>query len=118
MSEEEAKLAEWLRGAQQQQEAAREQRMKEKGMLPFVQLETGDNKLKLVRKIPMSPEKNRFGRAGVYVKQSKEERVWTVNPNSPVYSQIIEFLAKGTEDIIVTKTGSGKNTRYDVRPDK
>lgn len=118
MSEEEAKMAEWLRNAQSQQEIAREARMKEKGMLPFVQLEIGDNKLRLLRKIPQSPENNKYGRAGVYVRQSKEERIWTVNPNSPVYSQIIDFLSKGQEDIIVTKTGSGKNTRYDVRPGK
>ncbi len=118
MSEEEAKLAEFLRTEQERLDRARQERMAEKGQLPFAQFDTGDSKIRLVRKVPQSPEANKYGRAGFYVVQAKQERMWTVNPRSPIYRQIIEYLTKGQLDIIVTKTGSGKNTRYDVRPGK
>jgi len=107
----------------------RDERIKERGDLPFLpSLQKGTTRLTLLRKFPKKIEPKpsdqyQTTRGAFSVKAVKRknfdvdaetEYAWTVNMNSPTYRALIELLAKAPLNIDVSKTGEGKQTRYDV----
>lgn len=127
-------LGEFLRQENERLATEQAQRIKETGGVPFLgTLPVGQTTLTLLKKVPkhLEPKPSdqyQTVRKGFFVVEGKHKaneklneediKMWTVNVNSPTYRDVIEMLAKAPIAINVVKTGSGKQTRYDVVPAK
>lgn len=128
-------LGEFLRQENERLQAEQAQRIKETGGVPFLgTLPVGQTTLTLLKKVPkhLEPKPSdqyQTVRKGFFVTEGNviallkkgaktDEKMWTVNVNSPTYRDVIEMLAKAPIAVNVVKTGSGKQTRYDVVPAK
>ena len=93
--------------------------IKAKGGLPYLDsLETGETLLHLHPIIPTNNEyQGRVRKQFVVSKPGKDEKLaWTVNPQSPLYRDLLDILIKAPCNIRVIRTGEGKSdTRYTIK---
>ena len=101
----------------------RRQALEQKGKFPFITIPEGVTELELLSEIPQKYT-DQFGkeRAGFIVIKDGEKYTWGVPVASSQYRQLINIIANGylftngKTRIQVIRTGTGKNTRYSIKP--
>ncbi len=90
------------------------ERMREKGMLPFLKLPQGESEITILKE-PIKNVTGKFGdRKQFAVMYKGEKYVLNVNPESPLYKGLLEALANGRTTVRIVKAGEGQQVRYSV----
>ena len=103
-----------------QQEKENDERIRaklaEEGKSPFLRLEIGENKFTLLPRIPTTRQSN-FARDQSVFKVTKNdmEYDWPVTKSSPMHIKVVRLLSSAPVGLCVIRTGTGKNTRLDLK---
>ena len=77
-------------------------------------LKTGANALTVLEDEPQTVTTSRGPRKLLTVTVGGEYKKLKLNPKNPVYRQILEKLAKGEHEVVLIKSGIGKDTKYNL----
>ena len=116
-------LSELAKFSEQELERIDKQRqdaIKAKGGLPFLpKLELGVNRVRLLGEIPKDSTDPNGKAKKLFTVESgtkAEKYSWSVNPNSPLYRDLLKVLPTAPVDLDVIRTGETRtDTRYSVR---
>jgi len=108
-------LEQYISEEEMQSEEARDKAMQEKGMLPYLALESGKiTRFKILKQIPQkrisSYDKLQYV---IKVMHKDELKDWTVTVNSPFAGYVREKLSLAPIDVAVLRSGKGTETRYE-----
>jgi len=113
----------WAKEEQEKLNEQRRQALEQKGKFPYITIPEGVTELELLSEIPQKYT-DPYGkeRAGFIVVKDGEKYTWGVPVASSQYRQLINIIANGylfengKTKIQVIRTGTGKNTRYSIKP--
>ena len=109
------KKALWYKRAKEVIDEERRLRFEEKGYKPLWYPPVGETTIHVDPNIPPRTVETRRGtREVIRIYIEGEALDWMINPNSPVWRQILEGLCSNITKIKVVRAGEGKQTRMSV----
>ena len=120
---EKSDIKNWAKEELEKINEQRRQALEQKGKFPYITIPEGVTELELLSEVPQKYT-DQFGkeRAGFIVIKDGEKYTWGVPIASSQYRQLINIIANGylfengKTKIQVIRTGTGKNTRYSIKP--
>jgi hypothetical protein len=106
----------WLKGEKERQQEQLREKLKEKGLSPYIRFEVGETKIKLTRGIP-AQRVNNYGKTvrDFIVQKDGETYTWSVSEASPLFRKLLDVLSNGREQLTVVRVGTGTDTKYDLK---
>ena len=108
-------LNKWLEQEKMSIAKKRQDYMDMHDMKEFWKAEVGSNTIKVLPCIPRAV-KGAFGDKNAFrIEVAGKQYDWGITPKSPLYRQMLDLLAKAPVEVTIVRTGSDKNTRYDLK---
>jgi hypothetical protein len=106
----------WI--AKKKEELAQKQKenRQKKGMLELYNMPIGETEITVdISKEPRAAE-TKFGtRDVITIDVNGEPHDWMMNPNSPLYRELLEKISEGKAHMIIVRSGTGIQTRYSIK---
>ena len=74
----------------------------------------GENYVSILPELPREKDFGQGVRKIFEVKGNGEKKDWAVNPQNPIYKEVIRALVAGKRDLCLLRTGEKQATRYEL----
>ena len=107
----------WIASKKQQIEAQRKADRKEKGMEDLFNMPIGETEITIDPCKEPRIAKTKYGDRDVLRIYDKNNVAgdWMINPNSPLYLEVLENLRQGKNHMVIVRSGLEKQTRYSIK---
>lgn len=95
-------------------EKARAEYLEEKDYKEFVKWPQGVTEFTLMPIIPRPHESFGTPKKVFRITVDEEYKDWSVNPRSPMYRELLDYLADAPCDLKINRLGEGLDTRYSL----
>jgi len=107
----------WIENESARIESEKQKSREEKGLVPFWKPKEGVQEVEIMADKEPEQSKSYPEKKEMHVMTDGKEQIWTVNPKSPLYADIIKGLKAGARKFQIFRMGTtAKDTRYKVTP--
>jgi hypothetical protein len=109
-------IQEWIKAKLDEAKQKQAERRKESGMEDLFNMQIGETEIFIDDSTAPRLAETKFGNRDVLrITVDDKAYDWMINPNSPLYRDILEHLYEGRCHFIIVRSGMEKQTRYSIK---
>ena len=106
----------WIKTKLDEAKQKQAQKRKEAGMEELFNMPIGETEIQIDTSTPPRTAQTKFGDRDILrVTVNGKPYDWMINPNSPLYRDILQHLYDGHTHFIIVRSGMEKQTRYSIK---
>ena len=106
----------WIKAKLDEAKRKQAEKRKESGMEELFNMQIGETEIQIDDSIAPRTAETKYGTRDVLrIMVDAQTYDWMINPNSPLYRDILEHLYNGETHFIIVRSGMEKQTRYSLK---